>query len=295
MDQPTHFYKFVSYDRKDILQNGLIRFAPIGEFNDPFELEPHITPYAREFIELAQAMSAEERQSVRRTDEMLKFSMERENQVKHYSEKYRSEIKKYGVLSLTANFKRKALISVAMSTKHDPRTNLLLWAHYADSHRGFIIEFEADLIENIELKKVHYTNDRDYLTFEDIDENNFENVFYKKSPEWAYEEEYRAVLPLEKATAVAEINEKKFHLFQFNKASVRSIIFGCEMSESYREHIKEIIKLDPGYSNVTYMHARRDDSEYALNCDFDNGLGMTNRPTELSAVLAQIQFLKKHL
>jgi len=139
MSQPFYFYKFVSFDRRDILESGLIRFAPIGSFNDPFELEPTITPYSTRFLKYLTKLSPEEIAGLSFGDADLKYSKDRVDKIEYYQKKYRSEIGKYGVLSLSSNNEINHFLNVSMPDKGDPRTNILMWSHYADSHRGFVI------------------------------------------------------------------------------------------------------------------------------------------------------------
>jgi hypothetical protein len=228
MNKPVYFYKFVSFDRKDILENGLIRFAPIGEFNDPFELEPEITPISRKFIEYASNLSKQEIAELQVDDNDLEFSSARAVQVESYKKKYNKKVGEYGVLSLSSNEKINPLLTVAVPEKDDPRTNILMWSHYGESHKGFVIELRHDFIDGINIEKVEYSNERQYLTFEDIEENKFDNVFLRKSIEWAYEQEYRVTLPLNKSSRLLG---KNIHLFKINKSTIKSITFGCAMSE----------------------------------------------------------------
>ena len=149
-----------------------------------------------------------------------------------------------------------------------------MWSHYADSHRGFVVEFDKDFISEAELHKVKYSNERDFLTFEDIDNNDFHSVFYKKSEEWAYEQEYRAVLPLNKAS---EIKDDKYHLFKFRKKSVSSITFGCAMSKNNKDIIIKMIENDSEYESVKFNHAILNDDNFCLQ--FYQTLGsLTNNP-----------------
>lgn len=268
------FYKFVSFDRIDILQNGLIRFSPIGDFNDPFELVPSITPYSKNFLEHVNELSELELQKMEFNEEDLMYSSERVDQVECYKEKYRKEIARYGVLSLSSNTEINQLLTVSMSDKRDPRTNILMWSHYADSHKGFVIEFRADFVDEIKLRKVYYSNDRDYLTFEDIDENSFDDIFFKKSIEWAYEQEYRAILPLDKAY---KVHDERFHLYKINKASINSITFGCAMSEENKKAIIDSIRNDADFGGVKFNHARLNDSSFLLDFYYDDGR-CTNNP-----------------
>lgn len=285
MREPTFFYKFVSFDRKDILQNGLIRFAPIGSFNDPFELEPSVTPYSKQFLEYASKLSEAELHEIKFTEEDREYSSERAHQIGEYKEKYRNEIGKYGVLSLSSNKETNQLLAACIPEKKDPRTNILMWSHYADSHQGFVIEFRADLIENIKLKKVQYSEERKYLTFEDINENKFDDVFYKKSMEWEYEQEYRAVLPLDRAV---EVHNEKYHLFKINKGSINSITFGCAMSKKNKRAIIEIINNDKEFKNVQFNHAYLNDEGFLLDFYYDDG-DFTNNPSDIGVTRIPIQ------
>ncbi len=270
MNKPVYFYKFVPFDRKDILENGLIRFAPIGNFNDPFELEPTVTPISRGFL----ALSDRERQQFRPTDDDRAFSTARANEVDAYKKKYKTEIGKYGVLSLSSNTSINPLLTVSMPEKRDPITNILMWSHYGDDHKGFVIEFRADFIDGLSIEEVEYSNKRDFLTFEDIEENIFDRVFLKKSIEWSYEQEYRAVLPLEKC--IKKINND-IHLFEIKKSSINSISFGCAMDEEKKTIIKNIIEQDSELNGIALQHAYLSEVDYFLEF-YREHRGWTNDP-----------------
>ncbi|POD70907.1 hypothetical protein BKM17_23720 [Pseudomonas syringae group genomosp. 3] len=275
--QPSFFYKFISFGRKDILENGLIRFAPLGSFNDPFELEPGVTPLSRVFLEYISGFTELEAQRIVLNSEDYLFSAERADNVECYKAKYRSKIKEYGVLSLSSNDKINQLLSVSMPDTNDPRANLLMWSHYANSHKGFVIEFRSDFIEGVRLEKVEYCTTRDCLTFEDIDDGSFDRVFYKKSPEWCYEQEYRVVLPLIQASKVSEINGEEFHLFKINKGSINSITFGCAMGDAEKDIIRSHIRNDSELRHVVLQHAQLDDREFLLTF-YSEMAGWTNNP-----------------
>lgn len=282
--KPVCFYKFVPFDRKDILENGLIRFTPIGSFNDPFELEPTITPLSSGFLEYASNFSEKELQEIKLTDEDLAFSSERADMTNAYREKYKKQIGKYGVLSLSSNASINPLLTVAMPEKEDPRTNILMWSHYGDSHKGFVIEFRDDFIDGISFEKVEYSEERHILTFEDIETNKFDNIFLRKSIEWRHEQEYRAIFPLEKC---AKIKDNDIHLFEIRKSSVKSITFGCAMSEENKVIIKNIIAQDSEFDGITLCHARLSKEGYFL--DFDGEYGDWTNGPKFGAVTIPIQ------
>lgn len=274
INKPSSFFKFVSFERKDILKNGQIRFAPIGEFNDPFELEPTITPLSRKFLEYTSSISDYEFENIEFSEEDMTFSLERERQLDEYQKIYKEKISRYGVLSLTSNDDVNPLLSVSFPEKKNPRTNILMWSHYAKSHSGFVIEFDPGFIPGLEIVKIEYSNDRGYLTFEDIDDSNFQNIFYIKSKEWEYEQEYRAVLPLSEASTVID---ESFHLFDFNKNSIISITFGCMMDEDKKQEIIDLITSDAEFGLVQFNHALLTDDDFFLQFYQTSG-SWTNHP-----------------
>ena len=77
--------------------------------------------------------------------------------------------------------------------------NLLMWAHYANSHKGFCIGYKFEDIINkfgINILPVIYSEEysviRSYKMFEDYDEF-FLDEWRSKSIEWSYEKEWRLV------------------------------------------------------------------------------------------------------
>ncbi|HFI2739006.1 TPA: DUF2971 domain-containing protein [Citrobacter freundii] len=273
--KPLSFFKFVAFERKDILKNGRIRFSPIGQFNDPFELEPAITPLSRKFLEYISRLSEEEIVNIKYSEEDRIFASERECQLDEYQKIYKEKIRRYGVLSLTSNDDVNPFLSVSVPEKKDPRTNILMWSHYAKSHSGFVIEFDAQFLPSSEIVKVEYSNNRDYLTFEDINDSNFEKIFYRKSKEWEYEQEYRVVLPLSEASTVID---ERYHLFDFNKKSIRSITFGCMMDEEKKQEIMDLIARDDEFELVHFNHALLNDDDFCLEF-YDTYGSWTNHPS----------------
>jgi len=79
----------------------------------------------------------------------------------------------------------------------------LMWSHYADSHRGFCIEYDATNHRCQHLAPVDYNSGRG-IRLSDIagwklggDESALrsviESAYFRKSPDWAYENEWRDV------------------------------------------------------------------------------------------------------
>jgi hypothetical protein len=76
--------------------------------------------------------------------------------------------------------------------------NILLWSHYADSHKGVCLEFDSDERpikgwKNFKYHPVSYSDERKIDVFETGFEKAFLDLLTIKSKDWAYEEEYRLV------------------------------------------------------------------------------------------------------
>jgi Protein of unknown function (DUF2971) len=139
--------------------------------------------------------------------------------------------------------------------------NLLMWAHYADQHRGAVMEFTPSVQKDsmfLASKKVHYTTIRPLLYNAPMDmvvqgiampleksvERIMDNLVYTKGLEWKYEQEYRLYVPR------IIPDEKKYATLQFYPEELTSIIYGCRMSEenkikitSLAEDINSVVNL----------------------------------------------------
>jgi hypothetical protein len=130
-----------------------------------------------------------------------------------------------------------------LSLTEDP-ANILMWAHYAANHSGFVLEFNdehewfhqrkssSDDLRN--LRQVSYvcsTEPRFLTELEGAD------VLYAKSEDWHYEREWRIVRPLTEASVVSG----DIHLFEFPPEVLTGIIFGLRSGLSLKSSAKAII------------------------------------------------------
>ena len=112
-----------------------------------------------------------------------------------------------------------------------------MWAHYAVSHNGFLIGFDAD--EKIlavdsphrDFGPVVYSHSKpSKSTFGDI--SNLE-LFYWKSSEWVYEREWRIVDSAFSADGEPVGPAGDCYPFIFRTEAVRQVIYGCRCSIYY--------------------------------------------------------------
>lgn len=124
-------------------------------------------------------------------------------------------------------------------------TNNLMWAHYANSHRGFCIEFRA---EHIPAQKVIYQQDIAEIELSDLIRmqvhseikdglqmgKKIKDALLIKLKEWAYEGEYRLHLSSDLDSDNLKDGYKNV---QYTSDFVESIIFGCRTPSKIKKYI----------------------------------------------------------
>jgi hypothetical protein len=229
MSIPPILYKYRDWDnvfQKRILTHNEICLSSYEKFNDPFDTSLPFTYKENEitYESMFNKLYALERQ---RSPWMQPSELEKQcnaqldNQgihdtlfwLKKEYEKSKDSLQ-YGIFSL--------------ATHND---NLLMWSHYANSHRGLCIGFDINLLERVSLghlKKVTYSNEFYQIGIND-EIKEFDNLFLLKSDHWAYEDEFRII----KRGSANEI-------ITFPDDAIRKIIIGLKTPEN---HKSEILKL----------------------------------------------------
>ncbi|UJA04221.1 DUF2971 domain-containing protein [Acinetobacter johnsonii] len=269
------FFKFVSEERIDILENGCIRFTPASDFNDPFEFKPHLTKINRKylpiFLDNNSEISDDELNEkylnlvIYNDDEDLirRYSKERNDQYTEYKNKLNEILSEYGVLSLFYNGSETFNPSVIIHNDNEPRQNILMWSYYANNHKGMVIEFDNSFFSN-EIRQVTYDTNRPLVTYEDIDDRNEENlfqIFNTKKNVWHNESEFRVVKRLEDANRVIKDN---IHLFHFDKKYIKSVTMGCKADPIFCDKVYQLIKADPELKHVAFFTSQIHEEKFFL-------------------------------
>lgn len=270
MEYPKRLYKYLISDRIDILNNKLIRFTQPSALNDPFELKPIFDELFSEH-QINEAIDPPfERieDALRREYENLKNDLKAQIPVEQLITivKDNPQILKNIMKDIEPVFRKsisdftpkaKQMLIESLNAKvgilslSETISNPLLWAHYADSHRGFAIEFNAehsffnrrrfDNDELFHLRKVKY-KDRSSLgrTLMDLDGDD---LLVTKETCWAYEAEWRILAPLESANSILNIENDEIYLFTIPPSAISGIIVGSRASEFFYEEIKAYLQL----------------------------------------------------
>lgn len=157
----------------------------------------------------------------------------------------------------------------------EERDNLLLWAHYSDSHRGFCVGFSTDAIQRmreaefiargrlIEFAKMRYESAAPRINFyetmlEPASRTDIDALILTKSDHWDYEREWRLILLSEEAIGPG-IG------ISLPPEAVTEVVLGCRILPENRDRLLEAVAQ---YCPTADVHqAQRDRREFRLNLE----------------------------
>lgn len=149
--------------------------------------------------------------------------------------------------------------------------NLLMWSHYGDSHKGVVLGFDeahpffrgAEIVPGLSrLNRVEYNQKRPVLS---PSTQNNPRIFLRKSPEWAYEREWRLVRPLAEAKdSLTRESSIPLCLFEVPLDSIRVIITGAQMISSEYQQICNYCNSTPKLTHMRVHHMLLSKEHYEL-------------------------------
>ena len=239
---------------ESILKKQQVYYSSPLSFNDPFECKPHfVMPTKEEVVVELLAHGALKSSLKSKTRKILKGCKEL---LPAYQSRAMEYVEKYGIFCLKSS-----------------NTNLLMWAHYAQDHKGLCFEFEVD-IEGVyvdddfgSVGKVKYSSDYPklnmlllhQLVFCNVQNDQkimefLTNLMLTKSIDWLYEQEYRGVL--------SPIIGGGIGLKSFESRKLKSVTFGARAEESF---IKKTVELIGSYpSEIEVKKAQISNSKFRL-------------------------------
>ena len=147
---------------------------------------------------------------------------------------------------------------LCFSRRHD---NLLLWAHYAENHRGICLEYEfTDEVYRSECFDVKYSScqpilDRveTYPAGVTVHKDREAKVFLTKSKDWSYEEEYRLLRLAEDPNTPGERRSIP--------ATLTAVNFGLRASSQIISIVDKLLQNRP---NIEFQRASLAPGEFRL-------------------------------
>lgn len=212
MPEVLYKYRSVSQNSLSALQDGVLYSSPPESFNDPFEGNIEIlipatiqNSYQQAYDQLRQKYPSLPLRTVTSSEEFFislaaEFGIT-ENEIKSQATLL-DGMNRLG-LSADSHLKRNLdLLQYQVRNAYnvlcmsEENNNNLMWAHYADQHKGFCIGYRIKNLKNniTELTLPVLYRDTCYFEISDIDNINSVIAMHMltlKSLEWSYEKEWR--------------------------------------------------------------------------------------------------------
>lgn len=280
-------FKYFPPARSGFLADRLIRFTQPGDFNDPFELrtplesligDSELKQVARDEIEkqllAAYAIQFGSKRTPTREEKAKIKWMTQELAAK--IEPAMSAAHGHALDVINADlFPTGADKALGILCLASCPTNLLMWAHYTDNYRGFVVEFDTQtpFFENLggvhkdvgQLTAVTYANSRPSIGPDSKTDPTVAFLF-TKAKQWEYEQEWRLVRPLRAATKVIPVDPFPTHLFEIPARSITSVIVGHRMAKVDFEKLHDALR-SPLLEHVALQRIQMADRDYAVTVE----------------------------
>jgi hypothetical protein len=115
--------------------------------------------------------------------------------------------------------------------------SLLMWSHYADGHRGFVVEFDPkhSMFSPNDFDHVRYVQER-HSVHEGGTPAEFKVLVMAKSKQWEDEAEWRLMIPNNRLQPVPEGKQTHYYL-PLPEDAVKAVFLGCAMEPELRRAI----------------------------------------------------------
>ncbi|MDE1311747.1 DUF2971 domain-containing protein [Vibrio aestuarianus subsp. cardii] len=270
--------------RLEFFDNFLLRASNKSALNDPFEVRPSFEFWADLCLQHRYTRFGN-------TKKEIVAYLEQQKEGSVWSELGVSLYKDHGIISFT-----------------EEKDNLLMWSHYADEHRGMVIEFDTEHSffnsdANYKLLPVMYRKSR----LNKLGKHLMEPYFHK-SNEWAYEKEHRLLLSLYEADTnlIATRNRAHFEqqkyitesdvsefdsagnllrvntyfgasivydpkfmaMFRVPVDAIKSVSFGAAVDREFKYNVIERLR-SKDLNHIKSYQARVDSSDYCLRFEHE--------------------------
>lgn len=273
---PRTLYKYYPDSSLEyIFKNWTIRFTPAIAFNDPFECLPHVKSLAqKEYIENVvfgniDDILKEETTNINGIDVNIVRELMQKKENKKIVKDYVGSSAVYAGKFAMQKIYEKASREIGVFCLSEEKLNLLMWSHYANSHRGFVVGFnmESEFFSNgyalpiWKPRKIDYVLERPSKFLNEFSPD-MKEIFYTKGKVWDYEKEWRMLAPLELPLAWVEGSVKGVH--PLPRIAVSEVIFGGRLRDDEVKLLCQIIKKIPGCDHIRLQWTKLHDSRYEL-------------------------------
>lgn len=284
---PDIFYKYMSFNTAQIvLKNQTLRWTTPTTLNDPYDIQFDLrVDFNREKV---MESALEKLWKVYTGDlvcsdenmmgRVIKFFREKcpnidktfftEQMTKGIAESFKVMD---GNIKTLNKFVRATLSTSKILCLTDSPTNQLMWAYYADSNRGVVLQFEEEDGADSPYKtakKVKYQEEIPSLFYEDElsdflaglitfdQQRRVDDLIYTKSAAWAHEREWRIY------SGDGRNKDAPHEDIVFGSKELTGVILGCRMPEADRSNLSALIRRS--YPDAEILQASIIDHKYEI-------------------------------
>ena len=237
---------------ESLIKTGEVYFSHPSNFNDPFECRAQVV-YDPKGVNTVKHVNARAKQFF--PDASPADRLRLSAQVRRKYSQPRSEGHENKIID-----HRTGLLCLV-----ERPDNLLMWAHYGDSHKGVCLEFDTSEWLLRLAAKIHYSETYPVVdTANQTPEEIMRDTLLRKSQEWEYEQEWRIVSMQGMTSGRPDVQRlyASMHgsgLHHMPNRLLRRIIFGANASEASIALVKSWVDeagLSCTFSRCRLAHGR---------------------------------------
>jgi len=266
------YFKYCGESGVLVLKNLQIKATPPNEFNDPFEFSPVVhNPNPKEYAK----KEAKEILTNPRFFDANRFAFPQEiDNYRKFQVFARANLGKViGMLEANTQELDKSLDVVNMLSETTgvicfsaAPLQPLMWAHYANSHKGLVLEFDetSNFFHPDAFLKVDYAASRVEYNPDGADQRFMVELFARrKSLDWQYEQEYRRIVNLDQTNK--QVNGgQTLYLLNIAPELLKSVSFGLRASETMKKEVLSLTEKSP-LNHLQVFNTVADENEFKLH------------------------------
>jgi hypothetical protein len=250
---PPVLYKYYEFNEwtEAIFEKNEIYFQSPDCFNDPFDTK------------IAFIYEGTEQQRITRLIEFWQAEAAKGKSTESLHEEAEACVKAGRDIDLISGGSRRLIERIrkrfGVFCMTEAKNNLLMWSHYADSHRGFCLGFSTQeeffgAKRAFPIEKRHYRIERPCINLiaKNYKDQIVDALLIKHKP-WEYEAEWRI------------IDKKGAGLQEFPKESLVEVILGCKIDPENRNRIMAWCRARTPRPSVYW--AEEIQRRFELNCE----------------------------
>lgn len=157
--------------------------------------------------------------------------------------------------------------TTGVSCLSESKDSLLMWAHYANNHRGFCVEYDLlEINRSLRFTAVPVIYSEEKTCFDFFDPQSIGKDTWKlfiqsltsKSPEWRYEKEWRIIRDQGACGDKWNVGKKGALLDMIRPSS---IILGCAVKPEFEKEVKDYCSSN----EINLYKMEKDQLQYKLN------------------------------